>query len=388
MPKANARRLDQAEKNVLVHLLQAPKLTNGDIAKIIDVDERTVSRRRRQLRTLGHLSPEKNFKGAEKLRPWHLEERERDRVGLPLPQRIIALLAENNDLHLKDVQEFLKKEFDLHVTVSTISRQLSRANHARARRPGYKTTRPDLQDEAEAEAQAQVQAQAQQQLQPADTRVQDVQAPTQPPLQGGQDLSALQQQQQEEASASPSVRSRQLPLPPLQQQQEQQKSSVEQIPTIRLACPFYRHNPQRYISTPFCQSSWHSVRDVKEHVFRQHMQPKFRCNRCMQIFADDESLVLHQRLPEPCLLSEWLDSEGCDEAAKEKIRKGDRGDENERWKRMFRILFPDVKAEAAPDGLIDPQVATPASPAETCFQTAAPIDPSLEGWHGPSATDG
>lgn len=58
---------------MLVHLLQAPKLTNGDIAKIIDVDERTISRRRKQLRTLGHLSPERNVKGAEKLRPWHLE---------------------------------------------------------------------------------------------------------------------------------------------------------------------------------------------------------------------------------------------------------------------------------------------------------------------------
>lgn len=73
MPKANSRRLDKAEKGVLVHLLQAPKLTNGDIAKIIDVDERTISRRRKQLRTLGHLSPERNVKGAEKLRPWHLE---------------------------------------------------------------------------------------------------------------------------------------------------------------------------------------------------------------------------------------------------------------------------------------------------------------------------
>lgn len=71
--KANSRRLDKSEKNVLVHLLQAPKLTNGDIARIIDVDERTISRRRKQLRTLGHLSPERNVKGAEKLRPWHLE---------------------------------------------------------------------------------------------------------------------------------------------------------------------------------------------------------------------------------------------------------------------------------------------------------------------------
>jgi hypothetical protein len=33
MPKSNSRRLDKDEKNVLLHLLQAPKLTNCDIAR-------------------------------------------------------------------------------------------------------------------------------------------------------------------------------------------------------------------------------------------------------------------------------------------------------------------------------------------------------------------
>lgn len=32
-PKSNSRRLDKDEKNVLLHLLQAPKLTNCDIAR-------------------------------------------------------------------------------------------------------------------------------------------------------------------------------------------------------------------------------------------------------------------------------------------------------------------------------------------------------------------
>lgn len=93
MPKANSRRLDKAEKSVLVHLLQTPKLTNGDIAKIIDVDERTISRRRKQLRTLGHLSPERNVKGAEKLRPWHLEVCSR-LVHLCLRPSLVAWLAD------------------------------------------------------------------------------------------------------------------------------------------------------------------------------------------------------------------------------------------------------------------------------------------------------
>lgn len=35
MPKSNSRRLDKDEKNVLLHLLQAPKLTNCDIARYV-----------------------------------------------------------------------------------------------------------------------------------------------------------------------------------------------------------------------------------------------------------------------------------------------------------------------------------------------------------------
>ncbi|KAJ4404226.1 hypothetical protein N0V82_010530 [Gnomoniopsis sp. IMI 355080] len=328
--KANSRRLDKSEKNVLVHLLQAPKLTNGDIAKIIDVDERTISRRRKQLRTLGHLSPERNVKGAQKLMPWHLE-------------KIIALLEENDDFQLKDVQDFLQKEFDLHVTVSTISRQLSRAGHARARRPGYKNTRPDLQ--------AQEQEQQQQTSPETVAHLPDVQSFLTP---GHQLQSPIQGQVQEDVA-------------------ENANSATPQG-AVKLACPFFKYNPERYINGPFCQSSWHSVRDVKEHVFRQHMHPKFRCNRCMETFCDNKVLIYHQRLPEPCALAEWAPDEGCDEEQKEKIRRGDKGDEHARWKRMFSILFPDVDEAAIPDGFLYDSAA---------YFAPAAIDPDLNvAWQG------
>lgn len=72
------------------------------------------------------------------------------------------------------------------------------------------------------------------------------------------------------------------------------------------------------------------------------MHPKYRCNRCLERFSTNNDLILHQRGPVPCALAEW-NAEGCSEEQKEKIRKGDKGDENMRWKRMFRILFPDVE---------------------------------------------
>lgn len=239
--KDNSRRLDKNEKNVLLHLLQAPKLTNNDIARILDVDERTVSRRRKQLRTLGHLSPERNSKGAEKLRPWHLA-------------RVIALLDQDNDLQLKDCQDFLAAEFDLHVTLSTISRQLKRANHPRATRPGYKATRPDLQADGEEQQVGAQQQQPQQQVTP--------QAELQP----------LQQQQQQQHQAVVST------SPPTQQQPPQQQPLTpwgrarllahdaargETPAVLKLACPFYKHDPPRYANAPYCHGQWPTARDVK-----------------------------------------------------------------------------------------------------------------------------
>ncbi|KKY29631.1 hypothetical protein UCDDA912_g10442 [Diaporthe ampelina] len=269
MPKANSRRLDKDEKNVLLHLLQAPKLTNCDIARILKVDERTISRRRKQLRTLGHLSPERNVKGAEKLHEWQLE-------------RVIALLDENPDLQLKDIKDFLQSEYDLTVTVSTISRQLSRANHARARRPGYKGKRPELQ--------------APQLPLPAQDQARY----------GFGDAAVGEQPHQSHPQAAAEL---------------QPTGASQQDRPLMLKCPYFAANPQRYMSHPYCQSAWPTARDTKDHVVRQHSVPRFRCNRCMEHFDDNTALVLHHRAQEPCPLREWVVPEGVDEEQKEKLRR-------------------------------------------------------------------
>ncbi|KAL2276846.1 hypothetical protein FJTKL_00413 [Diaporthe vaccinii] len=291
MPKSNSRRLDKDEKNVLLHLLQAPKLTNCDIARILKVDERTISRRRKQLRTLGHLSPERNVKGAEKLHEWQLE-------------RVIALLDENPDLQLKDIKDFLQTEYDLSVTVSTISRQLSRANHARARRPGYKGKRPDLQ-------------------------------PPEPPLSA--------QDQPHYAFTDTAVGEQPRQSQPQAATDLQPTDALQQERPLMLKCPYFAANPQRYMSHPYCQSAWPTARDAKDHVVRQHSVPRFRCNRCMDHFDDNTALVLHHRAQEPCPLREWVVPEGVDEEQKEKLRRIGQGDEVEKWKRIFRIVFPGLE---------------------------------------------
>ncbi|ROV86901.1 hypothetical protein VMCG_10880 [Cytospora schulzeri] len=323
MPKANSRRLDKDEKNVLVHLLQAPKLTNGDIARILNVDERTITRRRKQLNTLGHLSPERNVKGAEKLHEWQLE-------------KVITLLEEQPDLQLKDIQDFLQKEYDLKVTVSTISRQLSRANKARATRPGYKGKRPDLQPPTPQQAQPPLP------LTPGDSFTDAAGS--------GAGTASIQQAQPIQGEAVDEIQSPSTGHPTT-------------TPLLRLKCPYYACNSQRYASHPYCQSAWPAARDVKDHVCRQHSTPKFRCNRCMEDFVDNTALVLHQRAPEPCPWREWVVPEGVDDELKEKLRRGGAGDEVEKWRKMFRAIFPGAQV---PDPVVY----------ENAYFTA--IDPTLD----------
>lgn len=109
-------------------------------------------------------------------------------------------------------------------------------------------------------------------------------------------------------------------------------------------------------------------------------------------FDDNTALVLHHRAQDPCPLREWVVPEGVDEEQKDKLRRigqvriterghlcsGGRlvplrrpvlichyltqGDEIERWKRMFRIIFPGL--EDVPDHLFyDPAYFTAIDPA-------------------------
>lgn len=108
--------------------------------------------------------------------------------------------------------------------MSTISRQLSRANHARARRPGYKGKRPDLQ-------------------------------PPEPPL------SAQDQPQYAFADAAVGEQPRQ--SQPQAATDLQPTDALQQERPLMLKCPYFAANPQRYMSHPYCQSAWPTARDAK-----------------------------------------------------------------------------------------------------------------------------
>jgi hypothetical protein len=108
--------------------------------------------------------------------------------------------------------------------VSTISRQLSRANHARARRPGYKGKRPDLQPPQ------------------LPLSVQDQ------PQYGLADAADIGQPRQ----SQPPVTSE---LPPAHIPQQERP--------LMLKCPYFAAFPERFLSHPYCQNAWPTARDAK-----------------------------------------------------------------------------------------------------------------------------
>jgi PHS family inorganic phosphate transporter-like MFS transporter len=70
------KQLSDDHRAILAKLLQIPKLNNHEIAYVLNIDERTVRRRRYEFEATGEIKKHKDVsKNAEKLKPQHLEVR-------------------------------------------------------------------------------------------------------------------------------------------------------------------------------------------------------------------------------------------------------------------------------------------------------------------------
>src|SRR6478609_5629751 len=99
-------------------------------------------------------------------------------------------------------------------------------------------------------------------------------------------------------------------------------------------------------------SSAYSV--SREHLYRRHKQPKFRCGRCWQPFKDQAGHLDHQRMPEPCCLREMEHVEGFDAVQEGRLRSRKKAkgvaeqSEAEKWRDVYKILFPHVEDDDIP----------------------------------------
>ncbi|KAJ4261523.1 hypothetical protein NW762_006950 [Fusarium torreyae] len=134
-------------------------------------------------------------------------------------------------------------------------------------------------------------------------------------------------------------------------QRSNKRNRSKKTPTSpRLACPFYQHDQERYRSTrSCCGPGWESVHRVKEHIFRRHVLPENQCPRCFETFDTGEVLFEHSRAGVRCEVRSQNPQEGINQsqwkqlharAKKASRRSHPRKVEEERWKEVYRIIFP------------------------------------------------
>lgn len=113
----------------------------------------------------------------------------------------------------------------------------------------------------------------------------------------------------------------------------------------RFACPFLKHDPQKYGSEKSCLHHWSSVHRVKEHLYRRHLPPKFQCLRCHERFINESVLRNHQRQPEPCKAEpkdpDWISQEQVNMLRNQRNRSAS---QEEKWRDMYNILFPEEES--------------------------------------------
>lgn len=124
-------------------------------------------------------------------------------------------------------------------------------------------------------------------------------------------------------------------------------STIKDVPR-KLACPFAKRYTGRTPRFPVCAyPGWATTHRVKEHLYRRHVRRVvIECPRCCEEFESVILLEQHVRKAERCVervrppREEGLD---CNQERYLKCRKRIiNTSEEEKWKRVYQICFPDV----------------------------------------------
>lgn len=101
--------------------------------------------------------------------------------------------------------------------------------------------------------------------------------------------------------------------------------------------------------------------DYREHLYRRHLLPP-QCHRCCTTFSNDVTLREHQRDPRGCDVREQMPLEGFDKEQERHLKSKKKSQvhqtEEEKWKGVYRILFPDDGEEDIPTPYIEYQPCT------------------------------
>jgi hypothetical protein len=99
----------------------------------------------------------------------------------------------------------------------------------------------------------------------------------------------------------------------------------------------------------------------REHLYRRHLLPP-QCHRCCTSFSNDVALREHQRDARGCNVREQVPPEGFDKEQERRLKSKKKSQtyqtEEEKWKSVYRILFPDDGEADIPTPYIEYQPCT------------------------------
>ncbi|KAF1844455.1 uncharacterized protein K460DRAFT_397545 [Cucurbitaria berberidis CBS 394.84] len=135
---------------------------------------------------------------------------------------------------------------------------------------------------------------------------------------------------------------------------------------LRFACPYYKRNPGRHPTFTSCRDpGFTTVARLKEHLYRRHLLPP-QCHRCCTTFNNDVALREHQRDARGCEVQEQTPLEGFDKDQERRLKSKKRSQqyqsEEDKWKGVYRILFPDDIEADIPSAYIEYQPCTRQTP--------------------------
>lgn len=137
--------------------------------------------------------------------------------------------------------------------------------------------------------------------------------------------------------------------------EDSERSTAEK----RFACPFFKRNPGRHQTFTSCRDpGFVTVARLKEHLYRRHLLPP-QCLRCSVAFPTETSLKIHLRDPQGCEVREQISPEGFDKDQERKLKSKKRSqksqNEEEKWRCVYNILFPDDNPDNMPSPYIEYQ---------------------------------
>ncbi|KAK6824722.1 hypothetical protein PG987_012216 [Apiospora arundinis] len=136
------------------------------------------------------------------------------------------------------------------------------------------------------------------------------------------------------------------------------RAKTEENPGPSLVCPFFRHDPNRFRHHRICAGpGWKTIHRLKEHLYRVHRLPKNACPRCGDPFDDAKKLNAHLRSDDPCRKKDIAAAQGIDEQQEKKLKErkrvGSSVSDEQRWRDIYMILFPEANKNSLPSPYYD-----------------------------------